>query len=125
MRFQYLRDPLFLLACGCYCINRWYLKPRVDSEFLHSWFNDLLLIPCAIPVVLWLFRLLRLRDEDSPPFAHEVVWILIAWSLLFEWIGPEFSSHATADFRDVAMYWIGGIASWLFWHRRAADFAAA
>lgn len=104
------------------------LKPQFESEFLRFWFNDLLLAPCAIPVVLWMFRALRLRDEDGAPSMLELVWILVVWSLLFEWIGPRFISHTTGDWRDVVMYWIGGTGAWFFWRRnssRDAEFAKA
>ncbi len=119
MRFRYFGDPLFLLCCACYGVNRWLLKPLVESDFLRFWFNDLLLAPCAIPIVLWLFRSLGLRDQDAAPSWVEVFWILAVWSLLFEWIGPRFVAHATADRLDVLMYWIGGVGAWIFWRRNS------
>ncbi len=104
-----------MTSCGCYACNRWVLKPHLRSPFLHFWFNDLLLIPCALPLALWLFRLLRLRTDDNAPGFLELTSILIVWSLLFEWIGPKFIPHTTADWRDVVMYWIGGLLAWAFW----------
>ena len=59
--FGYWRDRLFLVAVAAYGINRWGLKPRLPSPFLHGHFNDLLLIPAALPVVLWVQRRLGLR----------------------------------------------------------------
>jgi hypothetical protein len=114
--FRYLADPLFLLCCGLYVLNRWLLKPHLHSVFLRSWFDDLLLVPCAIPVLLWIFRRLHLRQMDDPPKLLELAWILLVWSLLFEWIGPRFVSRATADWRDVLMYWAGGMIAWIVWH---------
>lgn len=116
MSFGYLRDRLFLTSCACYAINRWILKPRVDSGFLRNWFNDLLLVPCAIPVVFWLFRTFHLRDHDHPPSLWDLASILVIWSLLFEWVGPRLVPHATGDWRDVLMYWTGGVLAWAFWH---------
>jgi hypothetical protein len=115
VRFRYLSDPLFLIGCSLYALNRWLLKPHLSSTFLRFWFNDLLLIPCALPVALWLFRMLGLRDGDEPPSFLDLTWILVVWSLLFEWIGPKFIPRTTADWRDVIMYWMGGICAWLFW----------
>lgn len=120
VRFRYFLDPLFLIGCACYAINRWLLKPRVHSEFLQYWFNDFLLIPCALPVVLWLFRWLRLRGQDDPPRLGELAWILTVWSVLFEWAGPKFVSRATGDWRDVVMYWTGGLLAWTFWRINSA-----
>ncbi len=112
-----MRDPVFLAACLSYAINRWILKPRLHSPFLQNWLNDLLLAPCAFPVLFWLFRVLKVRPESSPPSAWEMVWILTVWSLLFEWIGPKFLPWTTGDWRDVVMYWAGGLAAWLYWRR--------
>jgi hypothetical protein len=108
-------DPLFALSTFCYAGNRWLLKPRVHSPFLRYWFNDLLLVPCAIPVLFWLFRALGLREGAARPRAVELAWILVVWSLLFEVFGPSLVRGATGDWRDVLMYWTGGIAAWAFW----------
>lgn len=114
-RFAYLRDPIFLAASFLYALNRWALKPRFSSPFLQNWFNDLLLIPAALPVLLWIYRKLKLRSSDVYPTMAETVSILIFWSLLFEWIGPHFIKHAVGDWRDVLMYWMGGLFAWAFW----------
>ena len=67
--FRYLRDRLFLTACALYALNRWGLKPRVHSAFLHDHFDDLLLIPCALPPLLLNEPRLKLRLHDLPPTA--------------------------------------------------------
>ena len=117
VRFRYLTDPLFLVCCALYALNRWALKPRIDSVYLRFWFNDLLLVPCAIPVVFWIFRQSRFRHDDAPPSALDLCWILTLWSLLFEWIGPSYLRRGVADSYDVLMYWIGGIFAWWFWNK--------
>ena|SRR5436190_9835656 len=116
--FRYLADPLFLVCCGLYVLNRWLLKPHLHFVFLRSWFNDLLLVPCALPIVFWLFRRMDLRRMDDPPKLIEVGWILVVWSVLFEWIGPKFVARATGDWRDVLMYCGGGLFAWGFWRLR-------
>jgi hypothetical protein len=120
VRFRYCFDPLFVAACGCYTLNRWVLRPRLSSPFLRNWFNDLLLIPCALPLVLWIFRRCGMRDTDCPPGLRELLWILAVWSVLFEWIGPHWIPWTTADLWDVLMYWAGGLISWGIWNRGAA-----
>src|SRR5689334_818224 len=87
-RFGYLRDVLFLGASVSYALNRWWLKPRVASPFLHGHFNDLLLIPAALPVVLWLQRISGLREHDGTPTWPEMLLHLFVWSLVCEWVGP-------------------------------------
>jgi len=117
-RFRFQHDGLFLLGCFAYALNRWALTPLTDSAFLHSHFNDLWLIPCALPLVLWIQHRLGLRS-DRVPTGPEIFGHLILWSLLFEWIGPKFMSHATGDLMDVFCYWIGGLMAWLWWHRNS------
>ena len=70
--FRYLSDRLFLASCALYAGNRWLLKQHVRSAFLHNHFNDLLLIPCALPPLLWMQRKLHLRDNDNLPSISEI-----------------------------------------------------
>jgi len=118
--FGYLRDPVFLSASLLYALNRWLFKPHFRALFLHNWFNDLLLIPCALPVLLWIYRRLKLRPSNAFPTLLEVCSILVFWSLLFEWIGPHLVNYTVGDWRDVIMYWTGGLLAWVcwFWYSR-------
>ncbi|HTA30608.1 MAG TPA: hypothetical protein VK731_08975, partial [Candidatus Cybelea sp.] len=60
-RFGYVFDLLFLVCCALYASNRWLIKPHCHLAFFHNWFNDVLLIPCALPPLLLAHRWLRLR----------------------------------------------------------------
>jgi len=115
--FRYLRDPLFLTGCCAYALNRWLLKPRVHSTFLHSHFNDLFLIACALPPLLLAQRWLGLRRHDAPPTPAEIIFHLSVWSLLFEWIGPHIMPHTSGDPWDVVAYLAGGVFAGLWWRR--------
>jgi hypothetical protein len=99
-------------------LNRWLLKPHLHFTFLHSWFNDLLLVPCAIPLILCIWRALSLRDHDRPPSKGEITWILAVWTLLFEVAGPLFIPRSTSDPWDVLMYAVGALLAFTFWHAR-------
>jgi hypothetical protein len=116
--FRYLRDPLFLFACLAYATNRWLLKPHWHNGFLHSYGNDLLLIPCALPLVLLAERGLKLRAHDHPPQPGEIVFHLLVWSILFEWVGPHLMRNATGDPWDVVAYVVGGACAGLWWRRQ-------
>ena len=116
-RFRYCRDGLFLCGCLAYAINRWLIKPHISPGFLMFHFNDVWLIPCALPPVLWLHRKLGLRSHDDMPHWSEISGHLLFWSLLFEWIGPMFVPHAQGDLMDVAAYAFGALIAGLWWHR--------
>ncbi|MFO1514447.1 MAG: hypothetical protein U1F83_16325 [Verrucomicrobiota bacterium] len=114
-RFGYCRDPIFIVGCLAYAINRWLIKPHVHGGLFHSYFNDFWLIPCALPPVLWLHRRLGLRAHDAAPQFSEVAAHLAFWSLLFEWIGPRLMPHTTGDIGDVVAYGLGAACAGLWW----------
>lgn len=115
--FRYLGDRLFLVSCLLYGVNRWMIKPQVSPGFFHSYFNDLLLVPCALPLMLLLHRKLDLRAHDGPPTAGEIALHLAIWSVLFELAGPRWMAHTTADPRDIAAYAAGALLAGLWWNR--------
>lgn len=116
--FRYGRDPLCLVAIGLYGLNRWGLKPHLESVFLHDHFNDVLLIPAALPLVLWVQRKLGWRNHDLAPDAGEIALHLIVWSLIAEVAGPYLFDHATGDWRDMAAYTFGAVVAGLWWNCR-------
>jgi ubiquinone/menaquinone biosynthesis C-methylase UbiE len=115
-RFGYVFDPLFLLCCGLYALNRWLIKPHCEIAFFHNWFNDVLLIPCALPPVLLTHRWLGLRRHDRPPTFGEVAAHWAGWSVLFEVIGPRIMP-TTGDPWDVVAYGGGALMAVACWRR--------
>lgn len=81
-------------------------------------FNDMLLIPCALPPLLLMQRWLGLRDMDDMPTWSEIALYTVFWSILFEVIGPHLLRRATGDPWDAVVYVIGGIGAGLWWNRR-------
>lgn len=116
-RFRYLRDGLFLIATFGYALNRWWLKPWLGTPFLVGHLNDLLLIPAALPVVLWMQRLLGLRKDDAPPSWAEISLHLAVWTVISEVIGPRWFGHGTADLWDAVAYAAGGGVAGVWWNR--------
>ena len=117
--FRYMGDPLCLICCTAYVVNRFSLKALFSSRFLHGYFSDLLLIPCALPLVLWIQRKAGLRGHDEPPQIGEILFHLVAWSLLFEVAGPFLVSYATADPWDILAYACGAFFAMVWWKMRA------
>lgn len=126
-RFLFLQDRLFLISLATYAGNRLIIRPRLAGffqshlswawPFLHSHLDDLLLMPAALPVVLWLQRLTGLRSHDRPPGWGEMVGHLVVWSVMCKIVGP-FGLHLGApDPWDVLFFAAGGIAACLWWNR--------
>jgi hypothetical protein len=115
-RFRYGFDPLCTTACALYALNRWILRPHTHSAFLRFHFNDLLLIPAALPLVLWLQRRLGLRAHNAPPDTQEIALHFVVWSVVAEIVAPHIT-HVTGDWRDMLAYAVGAIAAWAWWKR--------
>jgi ubiquinone/menaquinone biosynthesis C-methylase UbiE len=113
-RFRYVFDPLCLICCLLYAANRWLIKPHCHIIFFHNWFNDTLLIPCALPPVLLLQRWLGLRTHDQFPTAGEVIAHVAGWSILFEVIGPHILP-TIGDPLDAVAYAGGGAFAFYWW----------
>lgn len=124
-RFGYWRDSLFITASIAYAVNRWLVLPLTSSPFLHGHFDDLFLIPAALPILLWMQRQLGLRTHDDFPTWWEMAFHLIVWSVICEFIGPLWFHHGTADVWDVVAYATGGIVACVWWNRRKVQTAVS
>ena len=116
--FRYAFDPLCLSACLLYAVNRWLIEPIYKSPFLHDHFDDLLLIPAALPLILGLQRWIGLRNHDRPPTASEIFGHLLIWSLASELVGPVIFPWAVGDVRDVLAYTLGAVVAGVWWNRK-------
>lgn len=114
-RFRYARDPLCLAACACYAVNRWLLPLTLKGTFLRNYFADTLLIPAALPLMLWLQHRLGIRPYPTRPGWAEISLHLVVWSIAAELVAPHLFTHATGDPWDVAAYAAGAIVSGLVW----------
>jgi len=123
-RFRYWRDPIFLNVTATYALNRWLVRPLFPTPFLRGHLNDLLMIPAALPLALWVQRVTRLRTHDAAPSWTELFFHLAVWSVICEFIGPHWLHHGTADIWDVVAYAAGGIAACLWWRRSAQPISA-
>lgn len=114
-RFGYLRDPLCLVACALYALNRFWWRSHIGGPFLTGHFNDLLFIPAALPLVLWVQRRLGVRENDQPPRWREIALHLVVWSVVAEGLMPRLNRHATGDWQDILAYATGALAAGIWW----------
>jgi hypothetical protein len=116
-RFRYGGDILCIGACAAYAVNTWLLPSDWRGVFLREHFNDALLVPAALPLVLWLLRRLGLRDNDRPPLWIEIGLAFALWSIAAEMFAPFLFSNAVADWRDVVAYAAGAVIAGVWWRR--------
>jgi hypothetical protein len=116
-RFRYALDPLCLEACVAYLVGRFWLRARFPDTFWDYHFTDLLLIPAALPLLLWVQRRLGLRIHDARPSWAEIGLHLAVWSVAAELIAPHLVYSATGDWGDVLAYSAGAVAAGAWWSR--------
>lgn len=112
--FRYFGDPAFVVACLLYVLNSGWWADQ-GGWFFRSYFNDLLLIPCALPGILWLHARLGWRCREAYPTLSEVAGHLCVWALVAEGLGPIFFANAVGDPWDVLAYAVGAVAALAFW----------
>ena len=114
-RFRYALDPVCLAACAAYAANRWLVPWEVKGVFLRDYFNDTLLIPAALPLILWVHQKLKWRQSETRPTWAEILLHWAVWSVAAELVAPHFFARATGDVRDVVAYAGGAIVAGLIW----------
>lgn len=116
-RFRYGRDALCIGACAAYAVNTWLVPDSWRTPFLREHLNDLLLIPAALPLLLWAQRRLGLRADDNPPRWTEIALAVALWSVAAEIVAPRLFAGATADWRDAVAYTAGAVVAGVWWRR--------
>jgi SAM-dependent methyltransferase len=114
-RFRYGLDPLCLLACAFYAACRWLIRPHTAAVFWHSYSTDYLLIPAALPLLLWVYRRLGLRAHDGFPTWSEIGLGFAVWSVAAEAVAPHLFRSATGDWFDVLAYAVGAVIAGAWW----------
>ena len=114
----FFEEPVFACGLGVYLLNRFVLKPWLGPEnaFFHGQLNDLLLVPCALPPICYLYSRLGLRKREGVPTWGEIGLHWLIWSAFFEGLGPWMFGQGTGDLWDVVAYGVGGVLAGAAWH---------
>jgi hypothetical protein len=114
-----VKEPVFVVSALAYWSNFILLRYfSVHNHFLKFYFDDVLLVPCALPVILFFVAAFGFRDLRRPPTLSEIITCLIIWSIAFEIVGPAIMAKGTADILDIVAYWFGAGVSWILWNYR-------
>lgn len=114
-RFRYALDPLCVGACVFYAVCRWVIRPHWSGLFWHGYSTDCLLIPAALPLLLWVQRQLGLRTHDRYPDWREIAVTFAVWSVAAEGVAPLLFKTAVGDWMDVVAYAGGAIVAGVWW----------
>lgn len=114
-KYKFIRDYFFLISLIIYGLNYVSIKFGIYTNyFMQCYFNDIFLVPVALPVVLYIVKLLKYRGSYYPTLS-EILTCLIIWSVFFEYIGPKYLNKGIADVYDVIAYFIGAVVSFIVW----------
>ncbi|WP_432672172.1 hypothetical protein [Flavobacterium sp. SM2513] len=92
-----------------------YSMQRMDlplPAFVNNYVNDLLCMPLILGVLTFIIRRLKKDKYFTFPLLF-VLFIASYYSVYFEYYLPKENARYTADWIDVALYFIGAIAYFL------------
>ena len=97
---------MFFIALTIYIMQRLkFTLPVIINNFL----NDLLYIPLALGGIEFVIRRLKKDSSFKLPLGF-VIFLACSYSFYFEYYLPQVNSRYTADWIDVVLYFVGGIA---------------
>jgi len=98
----------FVICLFLYLMNKiGYVFPDLIQFYL----SDLLAVPVVATLGMWFMRSI-LHQKNLILLRWQVVFIVLSFGVLFEWLFPVWIKRYTSDPIDVAMYIIGGIFFW-------------
>ena len=97
---------MFFIALTIYIMQRLQFPlPTIINNYL----NDLLYIPLVLGTIEFIIRRLKKDSSFKLPLGF-VVFLACSYSFYFEYYLPKVNSRYTADWIDVTLYFLGGIA---------------
>lgn len=94
----------FLLGSFIYFASQLNLQlPR----FIRFYANDFLIVPIVLYSALWILK----RTKNNPNYKISIpliIYICFLYSILFEFIFPNYLARYTKDYTDILLYFAGG-----------------
>jgi hypothetical protein len=115
--YKYYGDPVFVVSIICYSINKLLLISHrsFESSFMNNYFNDIFVVPCLLPILIYCIARMKLRNKYSGPLIIEIFLFVSVISLMCEIFGPYFLGKGVYDPIDIFAYLLGGMISWFIW----------
>lgn len=101
---------MIIVATLIYCCQR--LEIELHS-LVNNYVNDLLCIPIILSISQMLVRKAK-RDAKYILKKRIIIFIVIYYSIYFEYYLPQVTFRYTADFIDVILYCLGGFIFFFF-----------
>jgi glycopeptide antibiotics resistance protein len=112
-----LRNPLFISCTFLYVLHSVCKRATPEfaqTAFLKNYLNDLLFVPLALGIAVFLQRNFILKQPEYRLSKTQVIICVVYISIMFEGVIPLFKDRYTADFSDVLCYGFGGLLFYLF-----------
>lgn len=111
-----LKDPFWMVSIACYAFHKCWQLVSPGSGWMDHYWNDLWMLPCALPMILSLYVVLGLREPTACPTWAEILWHGVLWGLMAEFVGPLLFKHSVGDPWDLLAYAVGGVVFFCRWH---------
>lgn len=103
-----LTNPWFLSFLGIYLVLFIFKKSEVHLGLISNYGADLLAMPIVLSIGLWAVRISKPERREYVLSPFLIVFTIVLYSVLFEWVFPSISDRATADPLDAMAYVLGG-----------------
>ena len=96
---------LHILLIALYAWTLYVKFHASNQSFSNNYLADLICMPIVFYIVGAFFKIVKINFSLS---IHKVVFGVLYFSFIFEFLLPKFSSRYTGDWIDVLMYCLGG-----------------
>ena len=99
----------FIIGTTVYLLQYFNIPlPKIINNYL----NDFLIIPIVLYACLLVLRFTR-NDKNFTLNLFMILYVCTFYSIIFEFILPNYLARYTADIIDVLLYFAGGFAFYL------------
>ena len=103
-----LFNPWFLAFFLIYLVLFILKKSDVHLGLVSDHGADLLAMPIVLSIGLWAIRISRPERREYRLHPGLIIFTVVLYAVLFEWIFPAVSDRSTADPIDAVAYAVGG-----------------